>query len=145
MNYYLKFLTNFNFAGRARRAEFWWVFLINLVASIVLNIVGTTTHLTYSPLGPDMAAQLGPMASFYTVSIPAAVYGLLTLIQSLALTVRRLHDRGMSGWWLLLFIPLCLILIGYLILLIIFVLEGTKGPNKYGEDPKASAAAPAAA
>jgi uncharacterized membrane protein YhaH (DUF805 family) len=134
MNYYLKVLTNFSFGGRARRAEFWWFVLLNFIVSIILNVVGTTANLTWSP-DPSM----GPM---YAFSIPSLVYGLLVLIQGIALSVRRLHDTNKSGWWLLLFL---LPILGFIILIVFYVLPGTVGPNKYGDDPKAAAAQPAPA
>jgi uncharacterized membrane protein YhaH (DUF805 family) len=135
MNYYLKVLTNFSFAGRARRAEFWWFVLINFIVSIILNVAGTTANLTWSP-DPSMG-------SLYAVSIPSLVYALLVLIQGIALSVRRLHDTNKSGWWLLLFL---LPILGFIILIVFYVLPGTVGSNKYGEDPKAGAQpAPAAA
>jgi uncharacterized membrane protein YhaH (DUF805 family) len=140
MNYYIKFLTNFSFTGRARRAEFWWVVLINFIVSIVLDQVGKMAHLTWS--SPDAETLYGPYASMMAISIPSLVYFFLTLIQGLALTVRRLHDTNKSGWWLLL---LLIPLIGAIVLLIFYVLPGTTGSNKYGDDPKAAAAAPAAA
>lgn len=71
-----------------------------------------------------------------TVGYPilGLVYSLATLIQGLALSVRRLHDRNMSGWWILIaFIPL----IGSIVLLVFYVLPGTTGDNKFGPDPKA--------
>ena len=63
-----------------------------------------------------------------------SIYYLITLIPGLAVTIRRLHDTGMSGWYILItLIPY----IGILILLIFMLQEGTSGPNKYGPDPKA--------
>jgi len=89
--------------------------------------------------------SFGPL--FWLGCIALVVWGLATLIPSLAVTVRRLHDRNMSGWYLVGFIgaiivlslvpvvgPLLMVLleIGYLVLM---VLPGTPGPNKYGPDP----------
>ena len=135
------------FSGRSRRKEFWSFFVLNLVVTAVL-------------LGPIYASMLGNMAAMQAGTIdPAAadaltpglipmglgalggLWGLGTLIPNIALTVRRLHDRDMSGWWYLGFIVLALIplinfiaIIGYLVLM---CLEGTKGPNRFGDDPKA--------
>jgi uncharacterized membrane protein YhaH (DUF805 family) len=73
------------------------------------------------------------------------LFALGSFIPNIALMVRRLHDRNMSGWFLLLFfvlymIPLVnfLVLIGFIVLM---CLEGTRGPNKYGADPKDPAGA----
>ncbi|WP_159295539.1 DUF805 domain-containing protein [Tenacibaculum maritimum] len=61
------------------------------------------------------------------------IYSLGVLIPNIALSIRRLHDIGKSGWLLLLaFIPL----IGGIYLLILFVTNGDSGNNEYGADPK---------
>lgn len=64
------------------------------------------------------------------------LFGLLTLgllIPSLAVQVRRFHDQDKSGWfWLLNFVPY----VGGIIVLVFMCLEGTKGPNRFGPDPK---------
>ena len=72
--------------------------------------------------------------------IIAIVVGLALMIPSLAVGCRRLHDRNMSGWWLLGFVVLSLIpLLGIfasIAMLVIFFLPGTNGPNRFGDDPK---------
>ena len=128
ISYYTGVLTNFSFTGRARRAEFWWFVLFNIIVSVVLNLVGGATGLTYNatPAGFPYAIPF---------SIPSLVYMVLVLIQGIALAVRRLHDSNKSGWWLLIaFIPL----IGAIVLLVFYILPGTAGANKYGADPKAA-------
>lgn len=60
------------------------------------------------------------------------LFGLAMLIPWLAVAVRRLHDTGRSGFWLLImFVPL----IGSLVLLVFFIMSGTRGPNRFGPDP----------
>jgi uncharacterized membrane protein YhaH (DUF805 family) len=107
------------FTGRARRKEYWSFFLLILAAYIVAGIVDGILGMS---------------------TLVGGVYGPLTLltalfffIPSLAVGVRRLHDTNRSGWWILIgFIPL----IGALVLIYFFILEGTRGPNQYGPDPK---------
>ncbi|MXQ09302.1 DUF805 domain-containing protein [Alphaproteobacteria bacterium GH1-50] len=100
-------------SGRARRAEFWWFALFYLIVGAVLNAIDL------SLFGPD-TALLSP------------IFGLVMFVPSITVAVRRLHDRDMSGWWWLLnFIPL----IGTLILLVIYMLPGTNGANRFGPDP----------
>jgi len=54
------------------------------------------------------------------------------LVPSLAVGARRLHDTDRSGWWqLIIFIPI----IGFIVLVIFFAMEGHRGPNRFGEDP----------
>lgn len=99
------------FSGRAGRAEFWWYFLFVVVVTVVLYVV-----------------------------IPLLYYLFLlaTLIPTLAVEVRRLHDTGRSGWWLLIaLIPL----IGALVLLYFYYLPGSTAENQYGSPPVAMAPA----
>ncbi len=119
MNWYLKVLQNyFNFSGRARRKEYWMFVLFNVIFAIVAviadNMIGTASR------------ELG-------YGIIYGLYFLATIIPSLAVTIRRLHDTGKSGWYFLLgFIPF----VGGIILLVFMVTAGDVGENKYGPDPK---------
>jgi uncharacterized membrane protein YhaH (DUF805 family) len=86
--------------------------------------------MAYTMQGPSGPISLG-YGPIYTL------YLLAVLIPSIALSIRRLHDRDKSGWWFLLaFIPL----IGALILLVWFALPGTAGNNRFGPDPLAKSA-----
>lgn len=119
MNWYLKVLKQYvDFAGRARRKEYWMFLLFNMifcvVAIILDNVLGTVVGGTAYGL-------------FYYL------YGLFAFIPGLALTVRRLHDVNKSGWMILLgLIPI----IGSIWLLVLFVRDGEAKDNQYGTDPK---------
>jgi uncharacterized membrane protein YhaH (DUF805 family) len=105
-----------DFDGRARRREFWMFFLINWIIGIVFSIFD-------SAFGLKMGNNFGVLS---------ALYSLFTLIPSLALSVRRLHDTGRSGYNLFwAFLPI----IGGIILLVYFLTD-SKGDNKYGPNPK---------
>ena len=119
MNWYIKVLRNYAvFGGRAQRAEYWFFVLFNAIASIGLLIVDGLIG-TY-----NMQTGLGLLNIVYSLGV---------LIPSIAVSVRRLHDIGKSGWWLLLlFVPL----IGPLVLLVFFVLDSQAVPNAYGPNPK---------
>ena len=68
--------------------------------------------------------------------LPLGLFALATVIPALAVTVRRFHDQDKSGWLILLqFIPY----VGWLIVFIFMLLDGTRGPNRFGDDPKAPA------
>lgn len=98
------------FSGRARRSEYWYFFLFNLIASFVASAL-------------DMA--LGTM-------ILQALVALGLLLPAISVTVRRLHDKDKSGWWYwLILIPV----IGWIVLLVWFVQSGTDGDNRFGPDP----------
>ncbi|MEU1205795.1 DUF805 domain-containing protein [Nocardia sp. NPDC005825] len=114
-------LSNYaTFRGRARRSEFWWFALFFLL--IIFGVAGVNIALA----DPDGGGT----------SVLATVHGLVVLaliVPSLAVRVRRLHDAEFSGWWILIaFIPF----IGMLTLLVLSLIDGTHGPNKYGPDPK---------
>ena len=107
------------FSGRARRAEYWWFYLLIILVSVALAIVdsmiiGIEAMDTYGG-GPLMG-----------------LFGLGILLPSLGVSFRRIHDLDRSAWWLLIgLIPL----IGGLILLFWFVQRGTVGENRFGPDP----------
>ena len=108
--------------GRASRSEFWWfqlfVSLVGLVAQILDIALSARSH-----QGPG-----GPISG---------LWGLAMLIPSVAISIRRLHDVGRSGWWWLL---TALPLIGWLVLLFWYVWRGNAGSNAYGPDPLAGPA-----
>jgi len=105
MNYFIAVFKKYAvFSGRARRAEYWQFFLINLIISFVLGFID----------GAIKTQFLG------------TIWSLITLLPSLAVAVRRMHDVNKSGWFIL--IPIYN--------LILACTEGTAGTNEYGEDPK---------
>ncbi|MEJ5148126.1 MULTISPECIES: DUF805 domain-containing protein [unclassified Sphingobacterium] len=101
-----------NFDGRARRKEYWMFALFNFIISCILGILAYIANV------------------FYYLSI---IVSLALIIPSIAVAVRRLHDINKSGWMIL----LCLIPFVNFYLIYLFFLEGDKGPNEYGQDPKA--------
>ncbi|WP_129690824.1 DUF805 domain-containing protein [Gottfriedia acidiceleris] len=113
MEWYLKVLKNYAvFNGRARRTEYWMFFLFNAIITIILSFLENIGDIT---------------------NVLTGIYGILTLLPSLAVGARRLHDSGKSGWWLLIgLIPF----IGTIILLIFFCLDSEEGDNRFGANPK---------
>ncbi|MCK9542241.1 MAG: DUF805 domain-containing protein [Novosphingobium sp.] len=91
-------------------------------------------------LSDPNAIPAAPGPIFYIGAGLIVLYWLAVIVPTIAVTIRRLHDRDMSGWFLLLFIVLSAIpLVGILASiawLVLMVLPGTPGPNKYGPDPK---------
>ena len=119
MEWYLKVLRQYaDSSGRARRKEFWMFQLFNTLFSVIAMILDNVLGITFDELG------YGPIY---------ALYALAMFIPGLVVTVRRLHDVGKSGWFMLIaFIPL----IGIIWLLIVMATEGNSGENKYGLNPK---------
>ena len=96
--------------------------MFNIIISIVLAVIDVMTG-TYS-------TQTG-------FGLLGGIYALAVLIPSIAVSVRRLHDTGRSGWWLLIIlIPL----IGAIVLLVFFLQDSKPGENQFGANPKGATA-----
>ncbi|MEI9886822.1 MAG: DUF805 domain-containing protein [Rhizomicrobium sp.] len=110
INWFMKVVTQhyFDFNGRARRAEFWWFVLVYVIIVVILNVIGSILHLG---------------------QILTSLFQLATLLPYLGVAVRRMHDTGRSGWWILL--PI--------VNIVFWAGVGNTGPNAYGPDPKAAA------
>lgn len=121
MNWYLDAWKNYiNFNGRSRRTAYWMFVLFNFIAVILANVIDNVLGLAgeggYGPLG--------------------TIYGLAVLLPGLALAIRRLHDTGRSGWWMLIgLVPI----IGFIVLIVFFVQDSQPGTNQFGPNPKESA------
>lgn len=117
------------FSGRSRRREYWMYLVINLAIYFVLYVAGLVMFFSGQRImGVALFAIYG-------------LYALATLIPSLAVAVRRLHDIGKSGWWILIsLVPL----VGGIILIVLLAMDGTPGPNQYGPSPKFAGLQPAA-
>ena len=111
------------FDGRASRAEFWWFTLIYTALLIV-------------PVAAIFAISGATDGESSLVVLPILLLAILVLgllIPNLAVTCRRLHDTGKSGkWYFITFVPY----IGGLILFILLAIDGERGSNQYGPDPK---------
>ncbi|MFZ4590668.1 MAG: DUF805 domain-containing protein [Ignavibacteria bacterium] len=121
MNWYLEVIKKYAvFNGRARRKEYWmfslFSFIFVIIASILDNILGINMR----------GSTYGPIYIIYTLAV---------LIPGIAVSVRRLHDIGKSGWMLfVILIPI----IGAIWLLVLLVTDGKPGDNIYGNNPKES-------
>ena len=117
MNWYLAVLKQYaDFDGRARRSEYWYFVLFNLIVAIVLAVFDVI-----------IAKMTG-----ITVNILGTLYGLAVLIPSVAVSVRRLHDTNRSGWWVL----LALVPLVGLVLIVFLVQDSEPAPNRFGRNPK---------
>lgn len=129
------------FTGRSRRKEFWMFVLLNVIVYIVLGIVVGILGGFGDLAAVDPNDTIGVYgAMFGGVGLLFAVWWLAVLLPTIAVSVRRLHDLGFSGWWYLAFIVGSMIpLVGILVsiaFLIVMALPGNDGPNRFGPDPK---------
>ncbi|TPE64790.1 DUF805 domain-containing protein [Sandaracinobacter neustonicus] len=126
------------FSGRARRKEYWlWqLFVALLYTALTIWLVSTLGPIPETATADEMMAQMnGAPAAMYPM-IAIGLASLLLFLPSLAVTVRRIHDSGNSGWWIL----LGLTAVGGIVILVFALIDGTPGPNRYGADPKGRAA-----
>lgn len=132
------------FSGRARRLEYWLFHLfitlveialiIWILASAARNAVtDSTVIMDENAYFQQIVASGSP--SFWPFMV-FLLFGLFMFLPALAVSVRRLHDADFSGWWVL----IGLIPGGALVLFIFFLIDGTRGRNRFGADPKGRAA-----
>lgn len=121
MNYFtLAFKKYADFRTRSRRSEYWYFALFSTIVVLLLSFVD---------------GILGFTSADGSTGVLSGLYSLFALIPSIALSVRRLHDVGKSGWWLLIaIIPI----IGAIVLLVWALTDSGPGANKYGPNPKES-------
>lgn len=145
------------FSGRSRRMEYWMFTLFTMIVAIIgyiLMLSGGGADFLMAAGAGDPLDPASPMPSevsfgplFWVGALGLLIFELASIIPSIALTIRRLHDRNMTGWYLLGFIVVVIALnvipvigpalvlllsIGWIVLM---ALPGTRGPNKYGPDP----------
>ena len=114
---FAKFAT---FEGRASRSEFWWFWLfVTIITAIPYALIFTVL--------PDEGEDLG--GAFWLWTFLVVILALIFVIPYISVTVRRLHDTDRSGWWYWISLVPC---IGGLWLLILLILPGTPGQNRFG-------------
>lgn len=130
-----------DFSGRSRRKEYWMFTLLGFIVVIVtvgLMFAGGAESIMAATENPDAVAS-PPGALFWIGAGLLGIFGLGSIIPSIAVAVRRFHDRDMTGWWVLIFAVLgALPYIGWIATIaniVIMALPGTPGPNRFGEDP----------
>jgi len=135
------------FSGRARRSEFWYYVLGCVIISFILNVIETF---------------IGTKTMYGGFGFLGLIFNVLVLIPGLAVSFRRFHDLNKSGWYnVVLYLPYLLLVIDFrklnvptfelrltiligmlayfvyvIYIIVLCAKEGTKGPNKYGPDPK---------
>ncbi len=114
-----------NFSGRARRSEYWYFALCNVIISSILYVLMIATIVSSGGEGSALPSIISGILF---------IYSLATFLPSVAVTVRRLHDIGKSGWTYF----IALIPFGAFVVLYWLTLEGETHDNKWGADPKQS-------
>lgn len=114
MHWYIDVLKKYAvFSGRARRKEYWMFFLFNLIIAFVIGFVAGFTE-----------AVIGAGNTLSTAA--GTIYNLAVFIPSIAVAVRRMHDIGRSGWWIL--VPF--------VNLVFLCFDSQPDANQYGANPK---------
>lgn len=141
MNWYVQVWKRWSdFGGRSRRKEFWMWWLVNFV----IVLVGTVLFAIAGGFSSYVAALQHEAPNFSALALLVLVviglYSLATIVPQLAVTVRRFHDVGKSGWWVLGLIVLSLIpligIIASIAMLVFEVLDSEAGSNQWGPNPK---------
>jgi uncharacterized membrane protein YhaH (DUF805 family) len=119
VNWYLEVLKKYTvFTGRARRKEYWFFVLFNVLILVLLVMVD---------------GLLGTLNEEAGVGLFSGLYSLAVLIPGIAVLVRRLHDIDRTGWWALIgLVPF----VGGIVLLVLAALDSTPGENRFGPNPK---------
>lgn len=100
------------FHGRARRPEFWFFALFNILASVAANIVDSVVF--------GLGGGFSPLSTLFSLAV---------LVPALAVGARRLHDTDRSGWWqLIALVPL----VGAIVLIVFLCQRGTAERNRFG-------------
>ena len=125
------------FQGRARRSEFWYFYLFLVIVNAVLTtllMVALFSAGTHEEVvnGIKQTVPNGINAFGIIMIVISGIWFLATLLPNLGVMVRRLHDADHSGWWWW----INLVCFGWIVLLVFWVTEGTRGPNRFGPDPK---------
>ncbi len=129
------------FTGRASRSEFWYFILFSMIISIILGILDGVlgTGYTYNVNAVALETATVTAASVtteQTIGYMSSLYSLAIMIPTLAVSMRRLHDIGKSGWWLLIGIIPIVNFIGIFVLIYFYAKDSQLGENAYGENPK---------
>ena len=116
------------FKGRATRSEYWYFLLFSIIIGIILSIIDSIV------INPLLGIQA--LTDSGRTGILGTIFSMGTFIPVLALAIRRLHDIGKIGWWILLGVIPMVNIIGIFVLLYFFIKDSQPGGNQYGSNPK---------
>jgi uncharacterized membrane protein YhaH (DUF805 family) len=134
MKWFIKCFKDYaNFKGRASRAELWYFLLVWSIFYVIIILIDRQIGYNFISLKDLPLKEYLPIGKFYSeIGILVVIYRPLTIIPSIAVVIRRLHDMNMSGKWTLLFLipPIGILLLLYL------VKSGDNDENQYGSVPE---------
>jgi len=134
MKWFIKCFKDYaNFKGRASRAELWYFLLFWSIFYVIIILIDRQIGYNFISLKDLPLNEYLPIGKFYSdIGILVFIYRPLTIIPSIAVVIRRLHDMNMSGKWTLLFLipPIGILLLLYL------VKSGDNYENQYGSVPE---------
>ncbi|WP_343315646.1 DUF805 domain-containing protein [Brucella sp. BE17] len=120
------------FSGRASRSEYWWFQLFYWLVLLGFGLI-------FGVLMALFDRGQGFSSVYLIAVVPAAIFILALIVPVIAVQIRRFHDYNLSGWWYLLLVVLGFIpyvgILASIAVVVISVLKGTDGPNKFGADP----------
>lgn len=122
----------FTFSGRAPRREFWMFVLINVIGAVILYFVDAALFGYNTDFSADTS---GFNASGSVNGVFGTIWSLAHFIPGLAVSVRRLHDIGKSGWWVLIAIIPVVNFIGVFVLIYWYIKSGDENANEHGQNP----------
>ena len=116
-------LTNWNnFSDRACRSEFWYFALAVFLVSIIISIIEIATGMVDIESIGSLLPEMGILSIIFEMGI---------LVPSISVTSRRLQDRGLSGWWQLLYLTI----IGIPVIVVLNMLPAKEDENNWGRNP----------
>lgn len=130
-----------DFRTRSRRSEFWWMMLFNALLNVVLSGAAVSSLMGAVLSGGDLWSAVAGIGGFSLILLVLmSVYGLVCIIPMLALSVRRLHDLGYSGWYyLIVLVGLCIPFLSFIVgigWIVVCCLDSKPETNKWGPSPK---------
>lgn len=133
----------FELEGRSTRREFWSFVLLQFIVYLVLIIalVMTVRGLSFSNEQEMMSAVMADNVGFM-IFVALVFWFIATFVPNVTVSVRRLHDRNISGWWYLAYLVASMVPylggIAGLVFLVVMLLPGNADDNRFGQNPRGS-------
>ena len=139
---YKMFWQNYvNFSGRSRRSEYWWPTLINTVIALVIYIIMLSSiNVPFEKMAnmtnDEMVQVMMQSPGFLIGYLVLGLFCLVQFLPCIAVSVRRLHDLNINGWWYATMLLNCLCGIAGIVFFFLFMMDSKPGTNEWGVSPK---------